>query len=195
MKFALFLLFGLLPILSFSQSCETVEGVQMNCIDSRGLKQGYWKERKKYATAGLITEAVRKDKSQNLDSVYHTVAEGYYKDSKRIGTWTDYGENWHLVSVQRELTYLGDGSVAERSFGGNSEIKFNADSTKISGYVVLDGDTIRMACKNRRCTFGLGKGKELLSFDYRTRFDFTYHFDRLNMGMYHGRIIEAKAHR
>lgn len=195
MNLLLTVLFGLLPVLSFGQSCETIDGKRMNCTDSLGLKQGYWQERKKYSTAGLVTEAARKDKSQNLDSVSHTVAEGSYRDGKRIGTWRDYGENWHLVSVQRELTYLDDGSVVERNFIEKSKIKFNADSTKVSGYIVLDGDTISMACKNGRCSFSLGKGKEFLQFGYNDKYSFTYNLNRLKMGMYSGRIIEIKTNR
>lgn len=181
--------------ISFSQSFETTNGVRVNYTDSLGLKQGYWKEKKKYSTKGLIIEERRIEQKLGLDSVYHTVAEGSYIDQKKVGVWKDYGDNWHLISVVREIVYLENGSIVEKNFIENSKIKYSADTSKVNGYLVLKGDSLQLTCKKQKCTFTVDNGNEFHAFDFNNKYDFFLELVRLKNGMYDRRIEEIKSNR
>ena len=46
MRHKLIILFLFTSLFSLGQTCDTIDGQKVNCIDSIGLKQGYWKVRK-----------------------------------------------------------------------------------------------------------------------------------------------------
>jgi hypothetical protein len=168
----------------FAQECETIDGQKVNCTDAAGLKQNYWKYRKKV----LLYTA--NDVGTNNDQVSHykfiILSEGQYKDSKKIGIWNYYRDfNNEQGQIEKNITYLENGNSIEENFLSKYKIETNSDSTLINGNALLDCDTVSIICKGNDCKFITSNGKEFLSF---TRDKFEFEFFKLIQGMYNREI-------
>jgi len=171
--------------LTKGQSCGTIKGEIINCIDSAGLKQGYWKEtRKKVLLSWYGGLGSKEGCRYGEDVVYLPVAEGYYQDNQKVGTWKYYSNNDHLISVDREITYFKDGGIKDDNFLEWYSIQLNNDTSIVSGYIFHDKDSVRVECKMGTCRFELTNRKELLSFTLFEYFKLEYEMLRVTSGTY-----------
>lgn len=76
----------------------------VNMTDALGLKQGYWKEYDTLSVAGYASP----------------LREGWYIDSRKMGTWKEYYPNGRLKS---KINYMSDKQQGEAEY-------FNEDGTK-----------------------------------------------------------------
>lgn len=193
MKRIIFILFLLTSLASYGQTCDTIDGQQINCIDSNGQKQGFWKERKKILLYSSYSGLGSKEGCQYKE-VYRYLpgAEGQYKDNKKTGTWKFYGDNEHLISVEKEITFGENGTVKEENFRDSSVIEFNKDTSVVTGYIYYNGDTINLKCIDKKCTFKLNPNREISTFEITDFNKFDYELLRLKFGMYDRKIKEIK---
>ncbi|MFH0895551.1 MAG: hypothetical protein V2A54_14025 [Bacteroidota bacterium] len=102
--------------LLFGQVCDTIEGQILNCTDSKGFKQGTWRERKK--TLLFSTDSDFGPGTGHQDYYrYNILSEGQYLNSKKIGTWKYYNDFYNESSeIEKLITYLENGNCVEKKF-------------------------------------------------------------------------------
>lgn len=128
MKILLPIIFGLITLSSFGQSCDTiVEGEKYNCIDKSGLKQGTWLTFSKEYYACFDTIG-----SMTISST------GNYIDGRKEGKWIQYPTSrWKSLSwIEQE--YTKGKLILEEEIGMNRIMKttnfFEDGSWKTQNY-------------------------------------------------------------
>ena len=179
------IVFLVTSISSFGQTCDTIKGRVINCIDSNGLKQGLWEDGvydwRQQENYGPVSGFCKT--APLVRTKIGVTATGSYRDNKKIGTWKHFGGS-HLGAVERELTYNDNGTITEKNFIYSSVIEYSNDSTLITGFIYHRGDTINVFCSNKKGTFKLDNDKVLLTFDCRDFFNFDFELSRLAYGVY-----------
>lgn len=163
---------------SFPQTCETIDGRTLNCVDKQGRRQGLWWE-------------MKEDIFPVADRGYCS-AEGQYRDGRKTGVWRYYDES-EKNREEKQITYYADGSVWMKDLRHGLSMGINADSSRILGNTLAGKDTIRLSCRERQCVFVLLDGKEITSFPYKDYNVFEFETVRLHLGIYDRRIRELKA--
>ena len=186
----------LASLASSGQSCETIDGQTINCSDNINQKQGFWKERKiiltycSYSCFGNNNGCKYKE-----ENVYVTLAEGEYKDNKKIGKWKFYDDNNNTSTFKEEVTFAENGRIYVNNISDKYFIEFNKDSTELNGYIKYQEDTISVICINKKCAFKLNSNEEFITFDYLGWEKVEYEFLRLKIGMYDRKLYEYKTNR
>lgn len=175
--------------LLFGQVCDTIDGQIMNCANSKGFKQGYWKERRKIlymsSDSDFGPETGHKDYYR-----YLVLSEGNYSDSKKTGTWTYYIDfNNEQGEVEKQITYLDNGNCIEEHFNYRYRIEYNADTSIVSGQVYLKHDTVQIKTLEQNIVFMTSTGVEILSF---AKNEFQYELFKLVNGIYNREIFLIK---
>ena len=80
------------------------------------------------------------------------IAEGYYKDNKRVGQWTYYvgfynDPNAHL----KQVTFTDSGYYFEIDSFWHFRTKVSNDTNNLTGTLFLKDDTLQVVCKNKIC--------------------------------------------
>jgi len=139
-----FFIFGfILSCLTTSgQTCDTLDGQILNCVDRHGLKQGFWKHQKEtllYSASGGFGSPAG---CQTVKYFKHeTLAEGHFKDDFKVGAWKyfTYPNYNQTDSLEKVITYFEGGAVLENNRSDHFKILINQDSTVISGELVHEG--------------------------------------------------------
>jgi hypothetical protein len=155
MKITIISYFLLFPIILVAQKCDTIEGRLMNCVDKDLLKQGFWYEY--HTTKILITDSFRRNPNaigfHNDEGLVHTpIAEGYYKNNRRIGTWTFYTDFYNNPDAHTKTVLFTDsGFRYEIDSFYHYNFKISDDTSFLAGKLYLKKDTINIICKEKKC--------------------------------------------
>lgn len=177
----------------YGQTCDTVDGKFINCIDYEGLRQGYWELTKKKILVSGYGGLGSKDGCKYFEKAeFYPLANGHYKDGKKIGTWDYYYSGEHLVLLDRKITYYENGSVKDENFPELYSVEVNQDSTIVTGQFYHNLDSININCKMRNCVLTLSDGQELMSFQFNGIDKLEYELLQLKIGMYYREIKMKK---
>ena len=180
MRHLLTILLLLIGAVTYGQTCDTVDGRTINCLDNLGQKQGYWKETKKHLEYSMYSGLGSKEGCRYSEVFsYRTVAEGEYKNNEKNGTWLYYYQDdkpyrydiFYLNGKIIKESYpdfirakLANGNASEQNFTYNYNIEFNSDTSYLAGNAWSRNDTIQINCINKQCNFKTLEGVEFLSF-------------------------------
>lgn len=177
---------------SFSQKCDTLEGLLYNCTDSNGLKHGFWKEQKKIIYGSSHSGLGGKEGCIYTENFYlKTLAEGLYFENKKVGKWTLYSENNSSI-IEKEVIFEKTGNIIENNLIDHSQIIYNNDSSKITGYVLSYQDTINIFYNNKECSLKLNNNYEILNFKCDNFEKLQMELSFIKFGCYNKQIREAK---
>jgi len=120
-------------------NCDSIEqNDTLRCIDKFGKKQGYWKYYRDKIHINWISKDLR-----NIQKITEPIVYGFYKDGVKIGKW-DYFQLSNLdyfgellISPVYSITYYPDGSKEIEKRLGNYILRFNGDSSVISGRITI----------------------------------------------------------
>ena len=184
MKQYLCLIHLVISLTAYGQTCDTIDGKFINCIDSTGYRQGYWElTEKKILVSGYNGFGSKEGCRYFEEAEYYLRSSGNYKNGKKVGTWNFYsGEQ--LVSLDRKITFYENGSIKDENLGGRYTLNINNDSSAINGQFFHDLDSIRIDCKANKCILKLTYGQELMSFQFKDLDKVEYELLRLNLGVY-----------
>jgi hypothetical protein len=149
------ILLQLFSSLLFGQRCETIGGKVINCIDKDSLKQGFWYEYN--IDKILTTDSFNRNPGaigfhNDEGKVYTPVAEGFYKDNKRIGTWTYYVGFYNDPDAhEKTVLFTDSGFRYEIDSFYHYTFRISDDTSSLSGKLFLKKDTIDVVCKDRKC--------------------------------------------
>jgi len=141
--------------ITFGQTFEVIEGDTLNRTDKNLLKQGFWYE---YHTQRILTtdsfkknpKAVGYHNDKGL--VYTPIAEGFYKDNKRVGNWTYYEGFYNdLHAHLKTVAYTDSGYRYEIDSFYHYIFKVSNDTTSLKGKLFLKNDTVEVVCKDGKC--------------------------------------------
>lgn len=194
MKDLLTILLLLTTFISFGQTCDTMKGKVINCIDNNGQKQGLWengiydwRQQENYGPVPGFCQTVPMVRTR-----IRVTSTGNFFDNKKVGTWKYFADNHHLIYVEREVTYNENGTITEKNLLDRSIIEYNSDSTIITGFIYHNGDTINVACLNKKAVFKLSNDMVILAFDCTDFNRFDYELLRLKVQVYDREIKLAK---
>jgi hypothetical protein len=180
-KIAVLLLFVIISKFSIAQSCESFDKSlfhmlpidfpkKINCIDSKGQKQGWWIIYNIKFNPEDIPDVLKK--GNYVDSYEY----GKYENNLKTGKWLTIN-NVHLIYISKEesYNYEGDSIIVNIDNGKwKSRVCYNEDSTIIKSKIISIEDIypIHIFCdernqSNRECIIKY-RGKILKHF----RFDF-----------------------
>jgi hypothetical protein len=157
------------------QSCETFNKKTINCIDKDSLKQGFWYEYKvqKILTTDSLRHNPRAIGFHNDEGKVHIpIAEGYYKDNKRIGQWIYYAGSFYNdnyanpTSHQKSITFTDSGYFYEVDTFWHYTAKVSNDTSFLTGTIILKNDTVQVICKDKKCYLYNSYKKKKEKFSY-----------------------------
>jgi hypothetical protein len=192
LKIVLSILLALSNIISFGQSCDTINGRVINCIDSNGIRQGQWEIRRKILLVSGYNGLGSKQGCRYFEkSNFVTRSKGAYLGGKKIDTWVYY-HDWGMDNgkIEKRITYYDNGAVKEENLYNNYVILISPDSSVANGYVIYNADTILIDCKSGQCNMLFNRSIKITSFPL---YQFDYEIERLFFGEYHRRIKEIKS--
>jgi hypothetical protein len=145
----------LCSLVGLAQKCEILEGKEMNCIDKDSLRQGFWFE---YSVQKILTtdSFMRNPRAfgphNRSGEVFTPLAEGFYKDNKRVGGWTYYvgfynDKDAHLKTV----IFTDSGYRYEIDSFYHYNFKISDDTSSLTGKLYLKNDTVDVLCKGGKC--------------------------------------------
>lgn len=148
--------------LGFGQTCDTIDGRTVNCIDENGLRQGDWEYWKyEWRQKEYTGEVAGYCQTKPLTKVpIKLLKKGKYKDDKKVGKWAFIDDGGDYISTTRTEQYLDDGSVEVEESGFQSV--YNLDSSIVKSVVLSGKDTIYINCKQKQC-IGTYKSQHLVS--------------------------------
>lgn len=177
---------------TYGQKCDTIDGKFINCVDSSGLKQGYWELTKKKILVSGHSGLGSKEGCRYFEKAeYYPLSKGKYKNDKKIGTW-DYYSGDHLVSLDRKVTYYEDGSVKDENLTDLYELEITSDTLNVNGYFYHDLDTMSVNCQTQTCSIRLSDGQELMNFEFSDMDKLEFELLRLKIGVYNRKIKMKK---
>lgn len=194
MKIFLTIFLTFLILNTFGQSCDTLDGKAINCIDSLKLKQGYWIHRKNKLISSSYN-GLGSESGCQYNAKYEPIAiiQGEYKDNKKIGKW-EYFYGHHSLSLDRIVTYLENGDLKIENYDyaiakdGNLVnhyyLKINNDSTIIKGKFYHELDSLTISLENDICEIKLSNKNNLLSFNNFNLDKLEYEILRLQLSVY-----------
>jgi hypothetical protein len=137
----------ILSLKSFAQN-DSIK----NIIDSNGIKQGYWLEKKLMVSINFykVVDSSNKISKENVKR-YFPVSEGQYLNGQRVGKWIDYPDCLNYFDFNASSVELNEESI-------------NTDTTNVDGEIYLAIDTMKINCHNEDCKLITSNGKTLRSF-------------------------------
>jgi len=176
----------------YGQTCDSIGGKPINCIDSAGLKQGYWELLRNKVIVSGYGGLGSEDGCRYFERVEsYPLAKGEYKDNKKIGSWLYYSGN-QLGSMVREITYNENGSIEDNNLADHYTLTISKDTLDVTGQLYHHLDTVNINCQNGHCTFKLANGKELIKFPFIDLNTIEYELQRTNIGIYDRKIKMEK---
>ncbi|MCZ4408917.1 hypothetical protein O3Q51_08865 [Cryomorphaceae bacterium 1068] len=176
------------------QSCDTYDGVAVNCIDSVGLKQGLWIYKKNRLTSSSYAD-LGSDAGCRYNAHYSPIAEirGYFKDDMRIGQW-EYLYGGHTLSLDRVENYYNNGDIKAEYWDyattksgrlvDHYYLTFNNDSSKIRGKFYHEFDSLTLSLEHDVCEIDFSNNDSLMTFRNCDLDKFEYEILRLLIGVY-----------
>jgi len=173
---------------TFGQTCDTINGEPINCIDASGLKQGHWElTKKKILVSGYGGLGSKEGCRYFEKSEYYPLAKGEYSDNKKIGTWEYYSGN-KLANLERKITYFKDGSIEDENLLDRYKIKISSDTLKVKGQLFHYLDTMNIDCQTNNCSIRLSDDQLIMSFEFSDMDKLEFELLRLQMGEYNREI-------
>jgi hypothetical protein len=193
MKQAFMIFFVLTELISFGQTSDTIDGQVVNCVDKKGLKQGYWLERKKILLlSGYSGYGSEKGCQYFEKNKYILSSEGLYIDDKKTGLWNYYDNlNNERGDIEKKIIYNKQ-NTQEINFTYKYYLALNSDTTLASGHVYLDIDTIKFTCKQRTCVAETSENITFLMFPIDK---LEFELCRIGLGVYNQAIRLKKTTR
>jgi hypothetical protein len=146
--------------LTIAQNCKTYNNKTINCIDKDSLKQGFWIEN--ITSKIFAKDSVKPNSRVNSLTIYewginNRIAEGFYKDNKRVGEWTFhkgsfYQDNYANQTYHEQKAFYTDSSyfrIVDTFW--NFYATVSNDTTKLDGILYLKNDTLIVKCKDGNC--------------------------------------------
>jgi hypothetical protein len=156
---------------------------KINCIDSNGLKQGWWIDYKiRYNPVDRPDELAKGNYVDNYSL-------GKYKNSIKIGDWISVA-NVHLIYESRRDNYYYSTDtimITSRFASGESVLYYNADSTIIKSSSLYAGEKFPICIE---CNKKSEIGKEC-KMTYRDEKIKEFSFEQFEIAFY-GSFIEYK---
>lgn len=176
----------------YGQTCDTIDGNLINCIDTAGLRQGYWELTKKKILVSGYGGLGGEDGCGYFDKTEcYPRSKGTYKDGKKIDTW-EYYSGEHLISLDRKITYYKDGAIKDDYLAERYTLNINSDTTVITGRFYLDIDSLNIDCQVGKCIVTLTDGQELTSFQFNDFDKLEFELLRIKIGAYNKEIKMKK---
>ncbi len=178
----------MVSLTTYGQTCDTIEGKLINCVDTFGQRQGYWEQTKKKILVSGYGGLGSKEGCRYFENAeYYPLAKGEYKDNKKIGPW-EYFSGDHLSKLERKITYYQNGSVKDENLNDQYNINISSDTLKVKGDFYHELDTISINCHAQNCSLVLSIGQELMSFEFIDMDKLEYELLRLKIGEYNRQI-------
>jgi hypothetical protein len=162
LKFAFTILLQLITLFLYAQKCDTISGKPINCVDKNNLKQGYWEEESIYKI--LTTDSFRRNPRaiglhNDAGKIQTPIAEGFYKNNKRIGEWTYevgsfYNDNFaNPTAHQKLVTFTDSGYFYLVDTFWHYTAKVSNDTSEFKAIVILKNETFEIIFKDRKCYY------------------------------------------
>lgn len=190
--FRITILLIFLPKLMLAQSFDSMAtkywgktSDRLNYIDENGLKQGLWKHYSLHFNtfcSGLSTE--------KSDTCIYLHSSGNYLNNQKTGIWEYYKDGGCYKYTLRTEQYHSDGSVTINDLESHSSLTYSGDSGVVSGYVLLNQDTVIITCsKANNLCFAWVDGQKLQEFSFN---HLSLEINRINSGYYQRAIQRLK---
>jgi len=174
----------LFSLTTFGQTCDTVAGKFINCVDAAGFRQGYWELQKKHVLfSGYSGFGSEQGCHYFEEAKYFPLAQGHYSDNKKVGTWDHYSGD-RLVSLDRRITYFQNGSVKDEHLVDRYTLEINQDTSSVSGMFYHRLDSIKIECQEEKCSYTLSTGQKLTTFSFAKFDTLEYELLRLKLNVY-----------
>lgn len=181
-----------ISLTTFGQTCDTINGKLINCVDSNGLRQGQWELTKKKILVSGYGGLGSKDGCRYFEKAeYYPLAKGAYKDNRKIGTW-EYYTGDKSANLEKKITYYVDGSIEDENLLDRYTIEISSDTLKVNGQLYHDLGTLNIACQTGVCSINLSDGQQVMSFDFVDMDRLEFEMLRLQMGEYNREIKKKK---
>ena len=126
------------------------------------MKQGFWYEYK--ISKILTTDSFRQNPKaigfhNDEGRVYVPIAEGYYKNNKRIGEWkfykgSFYNDNYtNPTSHEQTVSFTDSGYFKVIDTFWHFSAKVSNDTSNLMGIVYLKNDTVTIKCLDKKCFY------------------------------------------
>jgi hypothetical protein len=194
----------ILSLPAFGQSCDSLDGKVINCVDSKGLKQGLWIYKKNRLLSSSYG-GLGSDEGCRYNANHEVIAEirGYFKDDMRIGQWLYfYGD--HSLTLDRVETYYTNGDIKTENYDYATSttgkltdhyyLTFNYDSTEVSGKFYHELDSLKFSLENNICEIRFSNNQSLMTFGNCDLAKLEYEILRLLIGVYDRDIKIKKTH-
>lgn len=179
-----------------AQNCDTINGRIINCVDSNGLKQGYWEFYDRTVISSSYSCFGPEGRCVYTENVSEAIeSEGFFENDQKIGEWKYYQNNNFGYDHKRKITYGQDGSVTDdrrHELGIWNILKYNNDSTEVNGYALQIRDTVFVNCVSDTCSFCLSNHNELVRFSFDSLQKLQDQLFKLMIGVYDRDIWEKK---
>ncbi|MBL4752963.1 MAG: hypothetical protein JKY52_05085, partial [Flavobacteriales bacterium] len=127
MKLTLTIIMTLPCLLTLGQTCDTINGHAINCVDSNGLRQGEWEQRKKIVLLSWYNGYGSENGCKYGEKAkYVTLAKGNYKNNKKTGTWKYCLDgDRDVIQIEKLITYYDNGTTEEQNLYYNYVTSIN----------------------------------------------------------------------
>lgn len=171
--------------ISFAQTCDTIDGLIVNCIDINGNKQGYWKIQDNIIDQKIYSGLGSKEGCRSTENFHYEIkADGNYLNNNKNGLWNYYKKNDHIVVIEKTVIYKENGSTIENNLIDHTELEYNNDSSRIRGYIIHYNDTFNIENSNKKGIFKHSRLDIAISFDCPNFDQFHIEYLRLIFGYY-----------
>jgi hypothetical protein len=181
-----------ISLTTFGQTCDTINGEVINCVDTNGLRQGHWElTKKKILVSGHGGLGSKEGCRYFEEAEYYPLAKGEYVNDKKIGTWEYYSGD-KSGRLERKIRYNGDGSIEDDNLTDRYLITISSDTLDVKGQLYHDLDTMNIDCQTNICFVELSNGQKLLSFEFADMDKLDFELLRIQMGVYNREIKKKK---
>lgn len=181
-----------LSLTTYGQTCDTINEKLINCVDTNGLRQGYWELTKKKILVSGHGGLGSKEGCRYFEKAeYYPLAKGEYLNDKKIGTWEYYlgDKSAHLT---RKITYFKNGSIRDENLVDRYLIEISKDTLKVKGQLYHYLDTINIDCQANVCKVELSNSEDLFRFEFTDMDKLEFELLRIQMGVYNREIKKKK---
>ena len=181
-----------ISLTTYGQTCDTIDEKLINCVDTNGLRQGYWELTKKEILVSGYGGLGSKEGCRYFEKAeFYPLAKGEYFDDKKIGTWEYYSGD-KSATLERKITYFDNGSIKDENLSDRYLIEISMDTSKVKGQLYHDLDTVIIECHSKFCTIQLSDNQLLTSFEFVDMDKLELELLRLQMGVYNREIKKKK---
>lgn len=188
MKITIFIFILNISLISYGQSCDTIQDKVINCTDKIGLKQGYWENWEyQWVQNEMISSNGGFCQTKPLNRVRTELkSKGRYLDGEKIGKWEYIKGGLCAYYVYRVEYYNKDGSTFIESL--DYKLNYSKDSLKVKSIVILGQDTIDIYCIDRLC---VSQFSDVKISDFELQ-EIDMEIDKIRWGIYLAEIRKIK---